>query len=195
VESKVRELIKKWREYVAWCDRNRVTEDSNDKALTVANCADELEQALASQPAPSGLSFGQTVEMLVEEAIRRYPESEAKIRRVASAGETAVRLTLEDAIYILAYAAEGRMNTIKPDLLANIINKLIAQRASAAPPATERGVRPSEEEMQAKEQIVERALAWYADDASDCPLEDSIRTLMRIRLAAAAQPTDKEAGK
>jgi len=48
----------------------------------------------------------------------------------APASTPAVRLTLEDAIYIPAYAAEGRMNTIKPDLLANVINKLIAQRAS-----------------------------------------------------------------
>jgi hypothetical protein len=115
----------------------------------------------------------------------------------APASTPAVRLTLEDAIYILAYAAEGRMNTIKPDLLANVVNKLIAQRVAAAPLATERTERGVREACDDQMQIA--GLIHYCHrEAGHVGVHRCKKHLVGncdLEWPAAAQPIDKEAGK
>jgi len=48
---------------------------------------------------------------------------------------TAPKVDIEWVLRTLDYAGEGRTNTIKPDLLANAINKHFAQQASQPPEA------------------------------------------------------------
>ena len=44
------------------------------------------------------------------------------------------KFSILDALEALEYAAEGRTNSVKPDLLANHLNKLAAHRAAAGAP-------------------------------------------------------------
>jgi len=45
--------------------------------------------------------------------------------------EAVPKFSVLDMVEALEYAAEGRTNSVKPDLLGNYLNKLIARRVEA----------------------------------------------------------------
>jgi len=108
-----------------------------------------VEDALAASAAPQ--ATGGLRELVVrwrESANLKHglaPHASAQLFAAADELEAALaqsqvpapplRIDLADALEILAYASEGRTNSVKPDLLANEINRRIARRAAQADPA------------------------------------------------------------